>query len=653
MLYRFIVIGFTLMTLAAPAWATGDDVPAWLQQAAASRAPAYDKEVPAVVLNDEARVTISDDGKITTVKTYAIRILTREGRHYAVATESYQTDSGKVREMRAWLIRPSGDPKRYGKNETLDVASATNDVYNEARYKSINASSDADAGMVFGYETVTEERTYFNQDVWSFQGRLPVLFSRMVLTLPSNWRASSVVFNHAKIEPTIAGTTYSWELRNLPPIDPEPASPKVTNLAPRIAISYFPAEGARTNGSRTFDTWAEVSRWYSELSDGQAVPSDALIAKARQLTGSAKTELEKIHAIARYAQDIQYISIQMGTGRFRPHAASDVFVKSYGDCKDKANLMRAMLKAINISSHLVLIYSGDATYVREEWASPTWFNHCIIAVKVSDETQSPTVLVHPTFGRLLVFDATDDNTPLGDLPDYLQGSFALVAAGDNGALVRMPTTSPEANLLDRQSEVVLAADGSITATVRERFKGQTAAVARREFRSLSRPQYVDMIEKWVTRSSNGAKVTKVNPVDSSNEGLFGLDVEFTAGSYGQVMQDRLLVFRPAIIERRITLSLTRAKRLHPIVLHAHAYSETVRVKLPAGFVVDELPDQTKLDSSFGAYLAKYEVKDGSLIFTRSLIQRAATVPVEDYLKVQNFFSSMRAAEQAPVVLVRN
>ncbi len=46
-------------------------------------------------------------------------------------------------------------------------------------------------------------------------------------------------------------------------------------------------------------------------------------------------------------QNIQYISIQTGLGRgggYRPHASNEVFAKSYGDCKDKANLMRAMLK---------------------------------------------------------------------------------------------------------------------------------------------------------------------------------------------------------------------------------------------------------------------------------------------------------------------
>ena len=108
-------------------------------------------------------------------------------------------------------------------------------------------------------------------------------------------------------------------------------------------------------------------------------------------------------------QNLQYISIDIGVGRgngYRPHAASQVLAKAYGDCKDKANLMRAMLKSINITAYPVAIYLGDADHVREEWASPYQFNHCIIAIKVGDEVIAPTIITDAKLGRLLIFDAT-------------------------------------------------------------------------------------------------------------------------------------------------------------------------------------------------------------------------------------------------------
>jgi hypothetical protein len=652
MFYRLLGFFALVLLSASTAFAGGDEAPTWLQQAAAQKAPAYDKEVKAVVLLDESLVTVGDDGRITTTSSYVVRILAREGREEAIAHELYMTDSGKVREMRAWLIRPGGEVKRYGKDQTLDVAGASNDVYDESRIKVIDASKDADAGMVFGYQTVTESRSFFSQSLWYFQTNLPVLQSRYQLTLPQGWTASSVTFNHAKIDPTVSGSSYTWELRDLPYIEDEPSSPSVSNLAPRVAINYSPPTPAQTSTTRTFNGWADVSRWYSELSDPQVTLDDALAGKARELTANAKTELERIQAIGRYVQNLQYISIQIGVGRFRPHSATEIFAKSYGDCKDKANLMRAMLKAVKIQAYPVLIFSGDPNYVREDWASPRQFNHCIVAIKVGDETLAPTVIQHPSLGRLLIFDATDDNTPVGDLPNYEQGSFALLAAGDAGTLLRMPTTSPESNKLERQAEVTLSANGSISASVKERSIGQSAVWERAMFRHLSRPEYTKLIEGWITNGASGAKISRVDPTDNSGEGRFNLDVEFTAEAYAQLMQDRLLVFKPAIVSRLDDLFLIKSSRRHPVVLKSHAYTETVRVRLPESFNVDELPDPLKLETTFGTYVSTYEVKDGQLVFTRTLTQRAATIPADQYQSVRNFFERIRAAESSPVVLAR-
>jgi hypothetical protein len=48
----------------------------------------------------------------------------------------------------------------------------------------------------------------------------------------------------------------------------------------------------------------------------------------------------------------------------------------------------------------------------------------------------------------------------------------------------------------------------------------------------------------------------------------------------------------------------------------------------------------------------YEVRDGQLLFTRALFQRAGIIPVEEYPAVRNFYERIRATEQAPVVLAK-
>jgi hypothetical protein len=46
------------------------------------------------------------------------------------------------------------------------------------------------------------------------------------------------------------------------------------------------------------------------------------------------------------------------------------------------------------------------------------------------------------------------------------------------------------------------------------------------------------------------------------------------------------------------------------------------------------------------------VVNGELVFKRQLSQKATTIPAAQYDVVRKFFESIRAAENAPVVLAR-
>ncbi|HEX6124219.1 MAG TPA: DUF3857 and transglutaminase domain-containing protein [Pyrinomonadaceae bacterium] len=630
------------------------DLPQWLAQAAALKPPAYEKSVDAVVLRNEQHSTLDSDGKLSTVERYAVRILSREGRREAEAVAFYLSKFSSVRDMEAWLISPAGTVTRYGKKETIDRISDTDDIYDEGRIKIINASSDADAGYVFGYTVTTDDRPLFFQDKFAFQYNLPTLASRYSITLPPGWTASGLTFNYADVKPNVTGTTYTWELRDLPPIPREPMSPSFVNLAPRLAINYAPPT-TEQGVNRVFANWLEVSKWATPMHNSQVIVDDAVAAKTQELTAGAKTELEVIQAIGTYIQNLQYISIDIGVGYgngMKPRASNLVLSRGYGDCKDKANLMRAMLRAKNIDAYPVIIYSGDPDYVRKEWASPSQFNHCIIAIRVSPATVGPTVIDHAVLGRLLIFDATDSFTPVGDLPDQLQGSLALIVSGDKGDLVRMPVTPSDFNAWSRETEIDLAQDGTITGVIRERVTGQESRSARTMLRSLSNGDYNKAIERWLSRGATAAKLTKLTPKDRHMEAAFDLDVEFTAPAYAQLMQDRLLVFKPAVASRTNSIYLTEKDRKHPVMLDSNSFREKATIKLPAGFAVDEVPDPVTLKTGFGDYSTSYEVEDGKLIFTRSLTMNRTTVAVERYKEVRDFFTSMLNAEQAPVVLIK-
>ncbi len=651
--WRFAGLLFALSILSSSA-AAFNNAPEWLRQAARMPVGSYDKEVDAVVLFHEESVTVDSNGKITTVERRALRILQKEGKGDALARAFYLSKFSQVKDLEAWLIAPGGNVRSFGKKETIDRISDPNDIYDEGRIKIINASDEADIGYVFGYTSTTEDRALFFQEQWRFQDSHPTLHSRFVLNLPRGWTATSMTFNRNEVAPQVNGSTYTWELRDLPPIKFEPMSPSFVNIVPRVAINYHPSDEIQ-GVNKAFANWTDVSRWATAMYEPQVVINDAIVAKTREVTAGAKTELDKIKAIGKFVQNLQYISIDIGVGYgngFKPRPSDMVLGRGYGDCKDKANLMRAMLKVLDIEAYPIAIYSGDPDYVRASWASPRQFNHCIIAVKVSAETSGPTVMDHPALGRLLIFDATDQFTPVGDLPDYLQGSNGLIMAGDKGGLIEMPVTPADFNAWNRETKFTLDETGSIKGTIRERVSGQESRAPRTMLRSVSNDDFRKSIERWLTRGATAARLVSFSPTDNHDLASFDMDIEFTAPQYGQLMQNRLLVFKPAVTNRTNSINLTEKSRMHPISFDSNSFTERAEIGLPAGFAVDEMPDPIKLSGPYGTYSTSYEVKGDKLHYTRSFITNRSIIPAEKYDEVRDFFSKIRDAEQSPVVLIR-
>ena len=391
----------------------------------------------------------------------------------------------------------------------------------------------------------------------------------------------------------------------------------------------------------------------TELNEPQVALNEAIVQKARELTAGIESLMDKTRVIGRFAQRIKYVSIQTGIGRgggYKPHSASEVLQKAYGDCKDKANVMRALLKAVGIESYPVSIYSGDRSYVRPEFASPQQFNHAIVAIRVDDAVKVPAVAEHPHLGRLLLFDPTDEYTEFGYLPAHEQDSYALVVAGPQGSLLKTPSTPPSFNRTERTAHVQLSGNGSVAANIKEISFGESSFEYRRLLRMQARSDFDRGIERWVNRTARGALMQKIEAAEGDGE--FRLNLEFSSAAYGQSMRGRLLVFRPAVVAHRAPVSASNKTRKHPIVLDPEAYHETVTVSLPEGFEIDEMPDEIRLSGPIGSFSAIWQQEGRQLVFTRSLDVHASAIPAEQYSDVREFFGQVYAAEQAPVVLAR-
>ncbi len=644
-----------VLTIAGGALLAKDATPPWVHDAAAITPKAeFPSKVASVVLLHEEHLTVAPDGKWSATERGAIKIL-QPGRHNISAWRAYNTKSGRIRDFRGWLILPSGKEIEYQKNNILDEALSTEYTYDESRAKKLDCDPDAPPGSVFAYEVTQEEDSVFTTYPYAFQDSEPVMISRFVLTLPSAWEARASIFNHAEIQPKVEGGTSSWELRDLPWIEREEHSPGLESIAPWIGVTYFPSSGSNP-ALRSSKDWQAVSQMLSGFVDPAAEPTAVVRAKSAALTQGAKTELDKIRAIAAFAQQTNYVEVAMNLtkgGGMTPHPAEQVLTRNYGDCKDKAALMRSLLKAAGIDAYAVVIFSGDREFVRPEWPSAMQFNHAIVAVKVSSETSAPTVLNHPRLGRLLIFDPTDPVTPVGDLPSDEQASYALVIAGPDGDLVKMPQLPTASARIERTVEARMDDNGHLAAHLVTEYFGQAGSSVRYVTSHGGMDQFKKNLERTYSRRLGGVTLDKITPSDHATENRMELTVDLGVGQFGQFMQQKMLVLKPGVLAPDTDYMFSNKERKLPVRLESRLRQDSVVIQLPAGFAIDEIPDPIEIESPYGIYHASWKTNNSTVTFEQSLeIKETRAAPAE-YAKVKDFFDRVLGGQSAPVVLLKH
>ncbi len=134
-------------------------------------------------------------------------------------------------------------------------------------------------------------------------------------------------------------------------------------------------------GVSSLPSWDDFAAWYRRIANGSDAIDDTVRKTAKDLTATAKTREEKIQRLFEFVSAMRYVAVEMGVQGFRPRTPQQVLSNRFGDCKDKANLLIALLKSSGIEANFVLLNRGGATDV----TFPSWqFNHAICLVPATE-----------------------------------------------------------------------------------------------------------------------------------------------------------------------------------------------------------------------------------------------------------------------------
>jgi TonB family protein len=318
------------------------------------------------------------------------------------------------------VIKPDGKTIVTGPDSIQDLSAPVAmqaPMYSDARQKHVTVSGLA-AGDILEYSSLNTTMKPLTPgqfwQSWNFINDAPCLDELVELSVPSNREIK------IKAPPDVASTSriegdrkvYTWKSTTERAAD--------TPVSPLMSGKFFDIEallrGAQAVPSRTlalssFESWQQVGSWYAGLERDRRAPTADLKTQADEITKDANTDLARVQALYEYVtRNIRYVSLSFGVGRYQPHAAAEVLTNRYGDCKDKATLLDALLEAEGIHSATALINSKSA--IDPDVPTPSQFDHAITFVSAG--------------GKDIWLDSTAQVAPFQYLLPQLRGKEALV-----------------------------------------------------------------------------------------------------------------------------------------------------------------------------------------------------------------------------------
>jgi len=215
----------------------------------------------------------------------------------------------------------------------------------------------------------------------------------------------------------------------------------------------------------------------------------------------------------------------------------------------------------------------------------------------------------------------------------------------------MPLLPASANRIEASVEATMNANGGLNASLQRQYFGQSGIPLRAVDKLRGHEELQKRFERGFTRRLGGVTIKSVAANGSADDRL-AVNVDLTAERFGQMMQDRLLVVRPGSLASGGEYVFTSRKRSSPVKLEADLRHDSIRVKLPDGFKLDELPAPAKVESAYGSIQASWAVRDGEIVMEQTLEIRDMVAPAADFAQVRDFFDKVAGVEGAPVVLIR-
>jgi tetratricopeptide (TPR) repeat protein len=552
----------------------------------------------ALILAEVTHVRVQPSGLSSRFSQAVVKVLTQRGvEGWRSLPITWSPDRQEVRVLRARITKPDGSVVDSFGDEERNINEPWSGMYYDARARVLSFPALA-PGDVLELQWRIEDTSIDNllSDYWgdvdSIQSTSRKLHYRYVVEMP---KARPLAWNAKQLPAWVKTsskeegehTVYRFEANDVAKVIPEPSMPGWSEVATPLHLS-------------TYQNWEQVGRYYWGLVREQLVPNDELKrAVEGALKGVDKNDTQKVVA-ALYGFVVthtRYVALEFGIHGYKPYRVDRILARKFGDCKDKASLIHAMLKVAGVDSKLVLLRMRHLGTLAPEPASLAAFNHAIVYVPKLD----------------LFLDGTAEFHGSHELAPSDRVANVLIVEPDGvSRFITTPEANPDDNLTSMVLDVTLKPDGSASAKGSQVTRGQAAPEQRRTYQTAATRNA--MFEQTWAQSYPGLTVSDLTVSDTTDlESPLTLKFGITMPRFAEV-GPRFLRFFPFGAGRSFTQAIAPLSERKQDLLMSGVFSNelTMNYTLPPNFTVSELPPEVVEDSPFGTLRITVDKKDGKL-----------------------------------------
>jgi hypothetical protein len=325
------------------------------------------------------------------------------------------------------------------------------------------------------------------------QQDIPVLKTELQLQIPEKMGLHFKLRNSdAKpVDATADGLrTLTWKLPELAAYEALPYDPPERDMLTALDVT-------------SLGSWDDFAAWYRRLTSGSDAQDPTVQAKAEELAAGSTSRMDKIRKAYDFVSAMRYVAIEFGINGIRPRTPAVVLQNNYGDCKDKANLLVALLADMGIDGRFCLLNRGSSTDV----SFPSWqFNHAIAYVPKA-----------PADGQAddLWLDTTDSTAPFPTLSPGDIGRSALVFDKDKAQFLTVAEAGKDETHIEEHWDFSAMDGAPYQGSLQDNWSGLAEYDVRSSARGLSPRQRDFILQKELVRQLGNADFTGIDltPVD--------------------------------------------------------------------------------------------------------------------------------------------